>query len=124
MPTPCSVGGGAAVTTAVASRKPPVTVEHVSGTILVLAVKRNLARFPRAFMFQLTASEWAALRSQAVTLKAGRGQHRKYLPHAFTEQGVAIGVPSRCHCTITPTWCTRPFLTPHSSRASFHARVE
>lgn len=57
---------------------------------LVQAVKRNLARFPGDFMFQLAASEWAALRSQAVTLKAGRGQHRKYLPYAFTEQGVAM----------------------------------
>ncbi|HMN46825.1 MAG TPA: ORF6N domain-containing protein [Povalibacter sp.] len=34
--------------------------------------------------------EWAALRSQLVTLKRGRGQHRKYLPYAFTEQGVAM----------------------------------
>jgi len=41
-------------------------------------------------MMQLSASEWAALRSQSVTLKPGRGQHRKYLPYAFTEQGVAI----------------------------------
>jgi hypothetical protein len=32
-----------------------------------------------------TAAEWAALRSQTVTLKAGRGQHRKYPPYAFTE---------------------------------------
>src|SRR5437870_8093116 len=38
----------------------------------------------------LTAAEWAALRSQIVTLKRGRGQHRKYLPYAFTEQGVAM----------------------------------
>jgi hypothetical protein len=91
---------------------------------LVQAVKRNLARFPGAFMFQLTASEWAALRSQAVTLKAGCGQHRKYLPYAFTEQGVAHWRAIAVHCTITPTWCTRPFLTSHSSRASFHARVE
>jgi hypothetical protein len=30
------------------------------------------------------------LRSQIVTLKTGRGQHRKYLPYAFTEQGVAM----------------------------------
>jgi phage regulator Rha-like protein len=56
----------------------------------VQAVKRNLARFPEDFMFQLSAAEWSALRSQSVTLKAGRGQHRKYLPYAFTEQGVAM----------------------------------
>jgi hypothetical protein len=53
-------------------------------------VRRNLARFPDDFMFQLTADEWEALRSQFATLKTGRGQHRKYLPYAFTEQGVAM----------------------------------
>lgn len=57
---------------------------------LVQAVKRNPGRFPEDFMFQLTADEAASLRSQNVTLKkASRGQHRKYLPYAFTEQGVA-----------------------------------
>ena len=39
---------------------------------------------------QLTAREWTALRAQIVTLERGRGQHRKYLPYAFTEQGVAM----------------------------------
>lgn len=38
----------------------------------------------------LTEAEAAFLRSQTVTLKTGRGQHRKYLPFAFTEQGVAM----------------------------------
>jgi hypothetical protein len=58
---------------------------------LVQAVRRNPGRFPEDFMFQLTADEAASLRSQNVTLKkAGRGQHRKYLPYAFTEQGVAM----------------------------------
>jgi len=41
-------------------------------------------------MFQLTSEEYAFLRSQTVTLKGGRGQHRKYMPYAFTEQGVAM----------------------------------
>lgn len=42
------------------------------------AVKRNLAKFPADFMLQLTAEEWAGLRSQFATLDAGgRGQHRK-----------------------------------------------
>lgn len=54
------------------------------------AVKRNRDRFPEDFLFQLTAEEAALLRSQTVTLKTGRGQHRKYLPYAFTEQGVAM----------------------------------
>ena len=54
------------------------------------AVKRNAARFPEDFMFQLTAEESAFLRSQFVILKRGSGRHRKYRPHAFTEQGVAM----------------------------------
>jgi hypothetical protein len=58
--------------------------------VLVQAVKRNIARFPEDFMFRLAAPEWSALRSQFVILKAGRGQHRKYQPYAFTEQGVAM----------------------------------
>jgi ORF6N domain len=54
------------------------------------AVKRSAGRFPEDFMFRLTSREHAFLRSQPVTLKKGRGQHRKYLPLAFTEQGVAM----------------------------------
>lgn len=56
------------------------------------AVKRNPMRFPAAFAFQLNEEEWEALRFQNGTLndKAGRGQHRKYLPWVFTEQGVAM----------------------------------
>ena len=52
------------------------------------AVKRNIQRFPPDFMFQLTKEE--CLRSQIVTLNGGRGQHLKYLPYAFTENGVAM----------------------------------
>ncbi len=62
----------------------------VATKVLLQAVKRNRKRFPRDFMVQLTATEWTALRSQFVTLKPGRGQHRKYMPYAFTEQGVAM----------------------------------
>ncbi|MBW8884740.1 MAG: ORF6N domain-containing protein [Planctomycetia bacterium] len=80
------------------------------------AIRRNRSRFPPDFMFRLTKEEfenWKSqtvisssgegqkpsktpvnshlpLRSQTVTLKTGRGQHRKYLPYAFTEQGVAM----------------------------------
>lgn len=54
------------------------------------AVRRNRQRFPQDFMFQLTTREAALLRSQIVTLKTGRGAHRKYRPYAFTEQGVAM----------------------------------
>jgi len=53
------------------------------------AVSRNSDRFPDDFFFQLSEEEFAILRSQNVTLNAtGRGQHRKYLPKAFSEQGV------------------------------------
>ena len=54
------------------------------------AVKRNIERFPKNFMFQLTDSEYETLRFQIGTLKLGRGQHRKYNPFVFTEQGVAM----------------------------------
>lgn len=63
---------------------------QVETRALVQGVKRNLGRFPVDFMFQLNDHEDAALRSQIVTLKKGRGQHRKYLPYVFTEQGVAM----------------------------------
>ncbi len=52
-------------------------------------VRRNLARFPEDFMFQLTAAETESLRSQIATSKPGRGG-RRYHPYAFTEQGVAM----------------------------------
>ncbi|MGY6521319.1 MAG: ORF6N domain-containing protein [Mongoliitalea sp.] len=56
------------------------------------AVKRNPHRFPETFAFQLNHEEWEALRFQIGTLndQSGRGQHRKYLPWVFTEQGVAM----------------------------------
>jgi hypothetical protein len=54
-------------------------------------IRRNRERFPEDFMFQLTTEELAALRSQIATLKGGgRGQHRKYLPYAFTEHGTIM----------------------------------
>jgi len=63
---------------------------------LVQAVKRNLERFPSDFVFQLTEQELRSLRSQIVTLDEadnspqGRGKYAKYMPYAFTEQGVAM----------------------------------
>src|SRR3989344_511047 len=54
------------------------------------AVKRNIERFPKEFMFQLNDFEYKSLRFQFGTLKTGRGKHRKYLPYVFTEQGVAM----------------------------------
>ena len=52
------------------------------------AVKRNINRFPMDFLFELTKQEYNSLRCQFGTLK--RGQHTKYFPYAFTEQGVAM----------------------------------
>jgi phage regulator Rha-like protein len=74
----------------------------VETRVLIQAVKRNLARFPEDFVFQLSRSEFSALRaqgtiladrhvalkSQTVTLK--HGQHAKYPPYAFTEHGALM----------------------------------
>jgi phage regulator Rha-like protein len=60
----------------------------VETKVLNQAVKRNMDRFPKDFMFKITKSEAEVSRSQIVTLK--RGQNVKYLPFAFTEQGVAM----------------------------------
>jgi len=54
---------------------------------LNLSVKRNIRRFPADFMFQLTDAEWNSLRLQNETSKRGG---RRYLPYAFTEQGIAM----------------------------------
>ena len=62
----------------------------VTVKVLNQSVQRNRERFPADFMFQLSTKEMTALRSQTVTLKTGRGAHRKYRPYAFTEQGVAM----------------------------------
>ncbi|MGZ6311407.1 MAG: ORF6N domain-containing protein [Bdellovibrionota bacterium] len=54
------------------------------------SVRRNIERFPEDFMFQLTSDEYEILRCQIGTLRFDHGRHRKYLPLAFTEQGVAM----------------------------------
>lgn len=51
-------------------------------------VKRNIERFPSDFMFQLTKED--CLRCQIGTLNGKRGEHLKYLPYAFTENGIAM----------------------------------
>lgn len=61
----------------------------VSAKALNQAVGRNKERFPPDFMFQLNSDEIACLR-QFQSLTGGRGQHRKYVAYAFTEQGVAM----------------------------------
>jgi phage regulator Rha-like protein len=95
-----------------ASKNLPIPVERIEKAILLIrgekvildrtlaelygvetkqlkrAVRRNIRRFPSDFMFELTKEEYDSLRCQFGTLK--RGQHSKYMPLAFTEQGVAM----------------------------------
>jgi ORF6N domain len=74
---------------------------QVETKVLNQTVKRNIKRFPSDFMFQLTKLEWDSLRSQIVTLEISiksqneiieskKGKYPKYLPYAFTEQGLAM----------------------------------
>lgn len=78
-------------------------IYQVETKYLNRAAKRNNERFPASFRFQLTNEEYDSLRFQNGTLKSKeslrfqngtieneRGKHRKYLPYAFTEQGVAM----------------------------------
>jgi len=73
------------------------------------AVKRNIARFPADFAFQVTDAELPNLRSQIVTSNRGG---RRYLPYAFTEQGVSdVGLPSgaaREKPAASPAWDRSP----------------
>jgi ORF6N domain len=52
-------------------------------------IKRNQARFPSDFVFQVTSKELSCLRSQIVISKTQRGGRRS-LPHAFTEHGAIM----------------------------------
>ena len=75
-------------------------------------VRRNLERFPQDFMLQLSQEEWDALRSQFATLKTGRGQHRKYLPYAFTEHGaiMAATILNSPRATEVSVYVVRAFV--------------
>ena len=64
------------------------TLYGVETKVLNLAVKRNLNRFPEDFMFTLSEIEWNNLRFQFETSSEHGG--RRYLPKAFTEQGIAM----------------------------------
>jgi phage regulator Rha-like protein len=74
---------------------------EVETKVLNQAVKRNIKRFPKDFMFRLTVVEWQSMSSQFVTASESilslRSQNvtskkggTRYLPYAFTEQGVAM----------------------------------
>ena len=62
----------------------------VEARTLLQAVRRNMERFPDDFMFELKKEEVTILRSQNVILRSGWGTHSKYLPYAFTQEGVAM----------------------------------
>lgn len=66
----------------------------VETKVLNQAMKRNSERFPERYCFQLSDEEWGSLRSQIVTLNEAkpnqRGQHRKYAPYVYSEQGVSM----------------------------------
>ena len=66
------------------------TLYEVDNKRLKEAVRRNIDRFPYDFMIELTRDEYNSLRSQIATLENGRGKFSKFLPFAFTEQGVAM----------------------------------
>lgn len=61
---------------------------EVEPRVLIQAVKRNIDRFPKDFMFQLGDGEFANLKSQVVI--SSWGGMRRAVPYAFTEQGVAM----------------------------------
>jgi len=85
-------------------------------------VRRNRDRFPTDFMFELTAQEAAVLRSQFATLKSGRGQHRKYLPYAFTEHGAIMAASvlnSPCALEMS-VYVVRAFVQLREILASNH----
>lgn len=63
---------------------------QVETKALKRAVRRNIDRFPDDFMFELTKEEAEETRRQNGTLNSGRGYNIKYLPYAFTEQGLAM----------------------------------
>ncbi len=63
---------------------------QVETKALKRAVRRNIDRFPDDFMFELTREEAEESRCQNGTLNIKRGQNIKYLPYAFTEQGLAM----------------------------------
>ena len=65
-------------------------IYEVETRVLKQAVRRNIDRFPDDFMFELTKEELDSLRSQIVMFKTGKGNFPKYVPFAFTEQGVSM----------------------------------
>jgi ORF6N domain len=75
-------------------------------------VRRNPERFPPDFAFLLTSKEWQSLRLQIATLKSEHGQHRKFLPNAFTEHGalMAAGVLNSPRAIELSIFLVRTFI--------------
>jgi hypothetical protein len=69
------------------------------------SVKRNLGKFPHDFMFQLTAEEFDALRSQFATSNSGRGG-RRYSPRVFTEHGALMAATILSSPVLSKSLCT------------------
>jgi len=103
---------------------------HVDTRTLVQAVRRNLARFPADFMFQVTPDEFQALRSQSVISNTRGG--RRYRPYAFTEHGIAMlssvlrsGRAIQVNISIVRTFIRlREFLVTHEKLAERLAVLE
>jgi phage regulator Rha-like protein len=85
-------------------------------------VRRNADRFPPDFLFRLTEEEAGSLRSQIATLKTGRGQHRKYLPYAFTEHGaiMAANVLNSPQAVQMSVFVVRAFLKMRAALTDSH----
>jgi len=88
-------------------------------------VKRNRARFPDDFMFQLTEEEFAALRSQNATSNTNRGG-RRYLPYAFTEHGaiMAATILNSPWATEVSVYVVRAFVRLREVLASQEALAQ
>ena len=72
-----------------------ITLERIAQRILLVRGRKvlldaDLASLYGVSMLRLTAEEWNSSRSQFATLNIGRGQHRKYLPLAFSEHGAIM----------------------------------
>jgi hypothetical protein len=91
----------------------------VETRVLIQAVKRNQARFPADFMFQLNDEEHAALRSQSVISNSGRGG-RRYAPYVFTEHGAiqASNVLSSPRAVEMGLYVVRAFVQLRETLAS------
>ena len=88
------------------------------------AIKRNPDRFRSDFMFQLMSEEFDSLRCQSGTLKAGRGEHRKYLPYVFTEHGAIKQLVTAIRQLMSPPDPPKKEMGFHTIRDSAKEQAE